>query len=345
MARWVAEPVPELDGYCIEWAQEGFFVLSRRNELLATDSLASRFKSIGSVDGPVWRSMASRSRVAQRLLRFMYYNVIPFGDGSFFVTFDKSVGIIKDGCFRALRGLDRPFRVLRSACAIAPDGSVYFGEYLDNPERGPMRIYRLAAGASQAELAYTFEQGSIRHIHGIYFDPHDPALWCVSGDFRHECRILRSTDGFRTVETVGEGDETWRSVSLQFTAEGIYYAMDAEFEPNAIFRIDRRTGQRSRLREVNGPVYYSHAKADDLFFSVTAELCPSQRDRCATLWHLTDNGCDQIVSFEKDYLHVDYFMPGTLHFSGGPGLPDRFWFSGVGLRKADNQTFCVRRVS
>jgi hypothetical protein len=94
---------------------------------------------------------------------------------------------------------------------------------------------------------------------------------------------------------------------------------------------------------VDGPVYYSIARGDDLFFAVTAELCASQIGRSATLWHLTPGEpLRKLRSFEKDRWPIQ-LLPGTLHFPGGPGHPDRFWFSCVALAGVDGRVFEVRR--
>jgi hypothetical protein len=181
-------------------------------------------------------------------------------------------------------------------------------------------------------------------VHGIYFDPFEKCLWCTTGDHGSEAKFLRTSDGFKTIELIGEGDETWRCVSLLFNKEAVYYGMDAEFIQNHLYRLDRRTGKREVLTPVDGPVYYSRAQGQELFFGVTAELCPSQNGRAAAVWNVTENdSARQIVSFEKDRLRKDLFMYGTLHFSLGLGVPDRFWFQAVALEGADGQTYCVRR--
>ena len=342
MSVWSAERVAALDGYTIEWAKPGSFILSRRQRLYGASSVDGPLRPVGRVEVPLWKRVASRARAVQRALRFMFYNVIEASDGSLFVTFAKSVGVIRGGRYEPLKGLARPSRFLRGACAVARDGSIYLGEYLPNRDRGPMRVYRWMPGSSELEVVHEFSAGAIRHVHGIYYDRFDDCLWCVTGDVAHEARITRTVD-FRTLETVGSGDETWRCVSLVFTREGIYYGMDAEFVPNGLYRIDRQSLERTRLAEVGGPVYYSHALDRDLFFAVTAELCPSQTDRSATLWHVgEDLQCSKVVAFKKDRLPVGPFMPGTIDFAGGPGLPDRFWFRGTGVSGADDVTFCVR---
>ncbi len=161
-----------------------------------------------------------------------------------------------------------------------------------------MSRYRI--GADRAELLYVFEAGEIRHVHGVYRDPYADALWCLTGDRPEECRILRTEDQFYTFDIVGRGDETWRAVSLLFTPEAIYYGSDAEFSLNHIYRIDRQTGIRETVAEVDGPVYYSHAIGQDLFFAPTAELCPGQGSPVASLWHVVSPGtATRIFSFTK----------------------------------------------
>ena len=45
---------------------------------------------------------------------------------------------------------------------------------------------------------------------------------------------------------------------------------------------------------------------------MTAELCPSQVGKNATLWLFDGEHLSPLLSFEKDAL-PNYFMPGTLH--------------------------------
>src|SRR5215207_4667567 len=125
--NWIVEPVPELSGYAVEWAEEGNYLLSRRNVLYRSPDLKPPFEKIATIASPFWKQLASKSRLAQRLLRFMVTNVIPLENEEVFVTFDRSVGVIREGEYHPLAGLVRPCRVLRSACAIDKKGDIYFG--------------------------------------------------------------------------------------------------------------------------------------------------------------------------------------------------------------------------
>ena len=245
--------------------------------------------------------------------------MLKLADGRLFFTFDRTIGTCRNGRFENLTGLVREARVLRGACAIDPRGDVYFGEYVGNPERHEIHIYRLPLGANRLEIVHTFAPGEVRHVHGIYADPVDDSLWGVTGDRGGECRMFRSTDGFRTIQMVGSGDETWRCVSLQFSPRSNYYGSDAEFIENYLYFVDRATHERTTLAAIDGPVYYSAALGDDLFFGVTAELCPSQQGRHGSLWHVRDDEPGTcVLSIGKDLLPVRYFQAGTWQFPCGP---------------------------
>jgi hypothetical protein len=342
--NWTIENVPELRGYTVEWAEPENFYISRQNRLFHANSLKPPFKQVAKIDAPFWKQAASNFRPAQRLLRFMVTNVVPLENGDLFVTFDKSVGIVRDGNYRELKGLVRPCRVLRSACAIDEKGDIYFGEYLANTERGEMRIYKYSKGSDALEIAYTFPPNTIRHIHGLYFDEFTKSVFCLTGDKEAECLILRSFDGFKTTEVVGKGDETWRAVSVLFVRNYFYYGTDAEFRANHIYKVNRENLERENLGEVSGTVFYSKLIGDDLFFATTAEDAPSQKERVAALWHVDSEGnYTEITKFKKDFLNGTLFMWGTIHFPYANKFENELYFHLVGVNE-DNQTFRLRRV-
>jgi hypothetical protein len=345
MDRWTLRPLPALRGFCVEWAEPGELLISRRHHLYRTDAPASPRQPLLPFPAPRWRRLVARWRLAARVLRFAFYNVLKVSRGRLFVGFDRALGTVQDGRYRALDGLRRPCRVLRGAAAVDADGAVVFGEYVPNRGRiDDILVYRWPGHGDRVDVIHRFEPGAARHVHGIFRDPYEPSLWCLTGDREGECRILRTSDRFRTCDVVGGGDETWRAVSLQFRADAVYYAMDAEHRQNHLFRIDRATGRRERLADIDGPVYYSHRVGDDLFFGVTAELCPSQHGRSAALWHVSPaDDATPIASFEKDAPSPRYFLPGAFYFPSGPGLEGRSFVHAVAFRHADATTFSLSR--
>lgn len=343
--RWTIEEIPELEGFTVEWAEPENFYLSRCNLLFQTSSLKPPFKQIAVIDAPFWKRAASSFRLAQRFLRFQVTNVIPLANDDIFVTFDKSVGIIRNGKFQPLKNLFRPCRVLRSACAVNEAGDIFFGEYLANDGRGEMRIYKYATGSEALETIYTFAPKSIKHIHGLYFDEFSKSIFCLTGDDDKECRILRSFDEFQTIEIIGQGDETWRAVSVLFAGNAFYYGMDAEFRSNHIYKIKRENFDRKSLGEVTGTVFYSKQIGADSFFTTTAENAPSQTENVAALWHIgADDSLEKVISFKKDRWHPTFFQFGTIHFPCVNRVVDRLYFHLVGVEE-DNRTFCIKMKS
>lgn len=339
---FVVEEVHELRGYTVEWAEAGNYFLSRRNTIFYSTTLKPPFEPVAVIDAPAWKAAASNFRLAQRLLRFMVTNVVPLENGEIFVTFDKSVGIIRDGKYRPLNGLVRPCRVLRSACAHDNRDNIFFGEYLANNERGEMRIYKYSRGSGDLAIAYTFPANSIKHIHGIYFDEFTESLVCLTGDDEKECRMLRTFDEFGSVETIGEGDETWRAVSILFSKDSLFYGMDAEFRSNHIYRLGRNNSERKTLGEVNGTVFYSKRFGGEMFFATTAENAPAQKENVAAVWHTNgDNGLHELIRFKKDRWNGTLFMFGTIHFPYVDRTDNSLYFSVVGV-DADNHTYRIR---
>jgi hypothetical protein len=340
MTRSVAT-VPELHGYQIEWAEPGNYYLSRRNVLYHSKDLKKPFTEVGRVTVPFWKAAAANFRLAQRLFRFFFYNVIPLRNGEIFVTFDKTVGVFRNGKYVSLGGLFRPCRVLRSGCGVDQHGDVYFGEYLANDDRGEMRVYRYRPGRDTVEIAHSFPAGSIKHIHGLYFDKYTDSVWCLTGDKPAECQMLRTTDGFITVETVGSGDETWRAVSVLFTPDHFYYGTDAEYRDNEIFKVDRQTLERTSLGQVSGTVFYAKQIGNDLFFGTTAENAPSQKENVAAVWHIGPSGkIEKIAEYPKDMWHAGLFLFGTIHFPASNDLENRLFFNTVAV-KSDNSTHII----
>jgi hypothetical protein len=343
VATWVAQDVPALHGYCVEWAEPGHLLLSRRDRLYRAAGLNAQPVPLAGYPTPFHRRFPARLRLAQRLLRFWYYNVLPIGNNQHFTTFDRSCAVLQGNKFSFINGLDRKFRVLRGGCALTPDGSVYFGEYFGNERRERVRIFHVDPKSQQARAVVTFAPGEIRHVHGVFYDRFADALWCTTGDGSSECRILRSTNRWESYDVVGAGDETWRAVSLAFTEEAIYYATDAEFMPNHIYRISRDSGRREQLAEVGGPVYYSGVMPSAIAFGVTAELAPSQKTPEASVWRVEGKTAQRIYSVRKDGWPVKYFLAGTLYFPLGPGLPEGLLVHLVATER-DNRTLLLRRA-
>jgi hypothetical protein len=339
--QYLVTPLTLPKGVIVEWVDEAGYILSLGHQLFFSHDLKPPFQRLGAFNTSGYKATLSRLRPFQRLFRSMFYNVIKLETKRIFCNFGKSAGLLVDGEYVPCKGLQRPSRFLRGSCAVDANGGVYLGEYISNPERTPLRIYYLAPNSTQLEVVRELPEGYARHIHGIFRDPLDDSLWMTTGDFPEECRMSRTSDGFKTLETIGEGDETWRTVGLAFRDNAIYYGMDAEFRQNSIFRLDRTTLERRKLLDIDGPIYYAKTMANQVYLSLTAEGCPSQKVNQATLWAIDpDDNTEAIATFKKD-LPPNQLMPGTINFAAGPGRAGQTYFHGIALKSADNVNFCI----
>jgi hypothetical protein len=136
---------------------------------------------------------------------------------------------------------------------VDDDGNVWFGEYLPNSGRGPIRIYRYQPGACEWRWRRSF-CGAIRHVHGLFRDRLDPtwAATAIAGRVPHHAQQRRIPHLHRP----GRRRRNVAHGQCPFTRDAVYYGMDAEFTQNYIYRVDRRTGHRDVLQAVEGPTYY-----------------------------------------------------------------------------------------
>ena len=337
--NWSVVEIPELRGYVVEWSEPGNYLLSRRNVVYRSGDLTLPFERIAEFPAPVWRKAVAVSRLGQRLIRFSCNVVMPMANGAIFVSFDREVGVIHDGRVTRLSGLNRPCRILRSGAATDREGTIYFGEYFGNPAKEAVNVYRYTPGDDRVEVVHTFAPGEVRHVHGIYRDEFDDSLVCLTGDADSECRMLRTLDGFKTIEEIGSGDESWRAVSALFTEDAIYYGTDAEHRTNTIYRLDRSTGDRQELGKVSGTVFYSSLFSGQKFLATTAENAPSQVENIAGLWCVGDyDRLVPVASYSKDRWHLTLFGFGTIFFPHTASHLNRLFFN-VYATDGDSRTF------
>lgn len=340
--------VPEWRGFAVEWHEGERFVLSRRDALFVAEGVGGRPSFVARVPRSTFERSLSYPRLLQRLTRSMFYNVLPLPAGGWFTSFAKRLGMLVGEEWTEIR-LRRPTRVLRGGFATSPDGAIWFGEYWNNADRDEVHLYRWQPGDAAAEVVHTFPRGTTYHVHGVTWDPYRNALVCLTGDRGRECRILLSTDGFRTIDVIGEGSEDWRAVSIVVMPDGWLYATDAEFQQNVVASVDATTGARRVLGRADGPTYYSRRWGGHALFAVTAERCAIMPRPKASLLSVQDTEVNTVLQYDKDLsssrLAWRVFLPGTLHFAAGVGADDTCLVSGVALRGMDGRVVALRRAA
>ncbi len=251
-----------------------------------------------------------------------------------FYKYETTSGNMKQS-FSILRG-SRPLFVCQSQ-----DGILFWGEYFKNPERDEVNIYISEDCAETWHVKYKFKKNSIRHVHGIFYDPYDDMIWVTTGDKDQENAIWVTNNSFRTLETVIRGNQQTRAIQLIFTQKYVYYGTDTPYEKNHICRIDRRTGKVEILAGVDGSVYWGCKINGAMFFSTAVEPSETNRNRCASIWGSIDGtSWRRVEAYRKDIWPMKYCQIGQLYFPQGENKTDYLFFTPI----ATECNFTVQRI-
>jgi hypothetical protein len=288
------------------------------------------------------RDLFSFSRLTSRMARADKCNVYLTRGG-------RVLGIRGGTVYELLEGArDRELFRIQGDCVLHrgicedESGFVYFGEYFLNPDRRPVRVWRIPPGLGGADVAHEFPAGSIRHVHAVQRDPFDPAaLWLTVGDLTGECFFFRSRDGLRTLERFGDGTQTWRAVSLLFTATHVCWLTDSEVETNHACRMERATGRLELGQTVACSTWYSATTTDGVHMAfTTVETGPAiTRQESSVLVSRDAFHWSEAHAFRKDRLRPTWlFKAGIIICPSGPFTSRDFWLSGEALVGLDGRS-------
>lgn len=346
--------IKELKGSLIDWVDETMIIFSKANLIFSCDHNFKNIKSLGKIPYPIYKRIFTQFQLGKRLLRSNCYNIIPVDNKTLFITFDKEIGVLQEGKWLCLNESDK-YRVLRQGVAYN-NQKLFWGDYVANHDRSrTINVWAYAYNEKDVKKVFSFPKGAIRHIHGIHQDPYKNSLWVTSGDKPNECKFYETTNQFAELKLQFSGDETWRCVKPIFTEDFIYYASDCEFIANYIYKVDRKTKQRTRLLKINGPCYYSTKVGDYFLFASTAELCPSQNDQLANIYsiHKDTDEIKLIFSGHKDLVFTNkvnnqplanrIFQNGIVNFPTHSTSYNKKYtfFSAYGLKNVNYKVFKI----
>jgi hypothetical protein len=160
-----------------------------------------------------------------------------------------------------------------------------FGEYFNNPERKEVRIYKYDYTDKHWGIVHEFQSGEIRHIHALQLDPYTGKLWICTGDEDSEAMIGWSDDGYRNINSIGRGSQTWRACQLVFTDEAVYWGADTGSEDLAgIYRWDKKSGELKRLLKTDGAIFFGTRLSNgNIVMSTDREGFPNEKDEITKL--------------------------------------------------------------
>lgn len=283
--------------------------------------------------------LLSRCKLTRRFFRAEITSFYTLNDGT-------QLAIAKKGIFkRKPEG-----KVFSKICTVprgskplnlcfTPTGKVFFGEYFQNVENIPIHIYSLNIENGNLEKVFTFNEGEINHIHGVFFDKYTDRIWVATGDSERECILGYTEDEFKTLVEVFRGGQEVRSCQLFFYPDYIVYCTDSQFIQNTIKCIDRKTMEIKELQRVQGSVIKGGQVGKVSFISTTVEPSKVNLDKHVYLW-ITKDGIhwEEKYKDEKDS-YPSIFQFGTFEFPHYVGeIGDKLYFSGRAVKELDGKS-------
>lgn len=244
-----------------------------------------------------------------------------------------------ESCIEKVFSMSRGSKPLN--ICIAPSGKVFFGEYFQNMEKQAVNIYGSDDNGQTWNIVYTFPEGSINHIHGLFFDKYTNRIWVATGDRENECIIGYTEDEFKTFVEVYRGGQEYRTCHLFFYKDFIVFGTDTQYQQNVIKKFDRNTLEITELQKVQGSVIKGGQVGDVAFISTTVEPSDVNTDKWAHLW-VTKDGLhwEEKYKAKKDWLPATLFQFGTFEFPQYYGIEklERLYFSGRALKGLDGKS-------
>ena len=307
-----------------------------------------------------WKSIAIKIRLLERLLRLEPRVAISLNDHEFLLSYQGQ--IFKINCenrnFEPEHHYRRGMNNTLSFCNL--HGSILYGEYFGNSQHEGVCIFRRQL-KGKWEKVFTFQPGSVGHIHRIIYDQYRECLWVLTGDSDQESGIWKVDVDFREATPVFIGKQKYRSCFLAAYKDGLLYATDTPLDENAIyFSWETSEGhfqEPELVYPMPGPcIYGTHLHGDMVAMSTSVEpdvSLPTWRYRITTKLgkgihdrssHLIIGSMNtafrEFCQFKKDIHGMWLFQFGNLLF---PDIDcsDAVFITGQALEKIDGKTICV----
>jgi hypothetical protein len=317
------------------YASRGYTLLRAR---MAPNATGIEWYHVARHSPAWWRSLSAASRLTFRLCRDGFHALAVLGSGHIVAAVPGTILTLAPGetefrpTHRILRGT-RPLHI-----AVTPEGQVFWGEYFDNPARDEVHIYASTDQGASWNIAYTFPRGAVRHVHNIVYDEWAKCLWVLTGDNGPECRILRASCDFSSVDVVLAGHQQARAVAIVPTPEGLYFASDTPLESNHMYFLDRG-GTPSELAPLSSSSIYGCRMGGSIFFSTMVEPSQTNLDRNVRLYG-SGNGRQwrPLLQWKKDSWPMSLFQYGNILLPDGRNTSGLLALTTVAVKGADLET-------
>jgi len=228
---------------------------------------------------------------------------IEFSCDHIYVFANKKIFIFDRCNQRFFESIDIKFRPI----VIAQNSTaIFFGEYKNNKTRDPVAFYKLEGTV----LNKIHELVGIRHIHGVQVDSFTGKLVVTTGDSDSESGILLFDGDW---ETLVEGSQLSRAVSVVFEKDFYAYATDTPLKQNYWCKVCRDTKVTVKKVAIPSSVFYSVSANDSThFFSTVVEPSRVNTTRYVRVYMVKDDMLVLVLKVKKDPLPCWLFQHGQV---------------------------------
>lgn len=289
--------------------------------------------------GSIIERVIGRFRLSRHALRVGIHHLIPLDNGNIFVTVKRKAYLLDNkGAIISIFDSFKGNKPGHQGVCLAPNGSIFFGEYLLNTDRSnEINLFRSDDNGLSFKAIKTFPPGDIRHIHFIKWDNYEKCLWMGTGDYgedNRENRLYKSFDNGDTWQLIGSGLQDWRAIGICFTPTHLIWGTDAGSCPDTVHlvRMSRETHELEILEDFEGPCHgCASLKNGRIFFSTGVEGGINEKDNFSRLKEYSGGQTLNVFSLKKDFwpLIVQY---GVMRFPLGTENCIKPVFTTMGLK-------------
>lgn len=182
---------------------------------------------------------------------------------------------------------------------------IIFGEYFSNPGREKVRIINITSEGEVRNL-YTFDNGTIRHVHNCIYDRFNSSWIILTGDLDDESSLC-ALDEKLNMQKILHGSQRFRAVSVILLKDYIILPTDTPLEENFIQAIDRRTGDVRILNKMIGSAFHTYHDEDLMLISTVTEPSLINKTKEAAIYASLDGlKWIDLLRFKKDFFSVSF---------------------------------------
>lgn len=302
-----------------------------------------------------WKRFLCQFRIANRLFRLEPRSFICFQNGRYLISV-----LHKVWCLNVIEKTLIPVFESRKGFSdnlnfCEHDGNVFWGDYGINVIHEPINIYRMDE-RGKVEVAYTFPQGDVIHVHNIFLNEEKNQFWVLMGDNESKAGIYKASLDWNEVTPIKVGKQSYRSVVGFPYKGGLLYATDSVDYDNHLCLIEK-DGTERVLTPINGSCIYGAETKDFFLFSTTVEpragagfkhIFENRLGGGIKSWDVhiiavskKDLTIKIIKKLRKDWMPMVLFQYGRVRFAGGQQEMDSVWCSPVACKRYDGKTIKI----